>query len=62
MGNYSKFIGSIVGGVLGIFAAKGIIPADSATPDNINTILAGVGALATIGSAIATFLFPANKK
>lgn len=62
MGNYSKFFGSILGGLLGIAAAKGIIPAESATPDNINTILAGVGAIVTIASAVATFVFPANKK
>lgn len=61
MGNYSKLWGAIIGSVAGIAVSKGVVPADAVTPDNINLIIGGVGALATIGSAVATWLFPANK-
>jgi hypothetical protein len=53
MGNYSKLIGSIVGGVVGIAATFGL-PAEWATPEI-------QGAIVVILSAIATFIFPANK-
>lgn len=54
MGNYSKLIGSLVGGVMGILVTKSIIPADLNTPE----IQAAVTVLA---SAFFTFIFPANK-
>jgi len=55
MGNYSKFIGTIVGGVVGWAAARGFLPADFATPDV-------VAAATVIIAAVATYLFPANKQ
>jgi hypothetical protein len=60
-GNYSKFFGSIIGGIAGILVAKGVVPADAVTPDNINVVLAGIGTCVTVGGAIFTYLFPANK-
>ena len=61
MGNYSKLIGSIIGGIAGLLVARGVLPAVVATPDNVTTVVAAVGILSTAASAIATFLFPANK-
>lgn len=61
MGNYSKLLGSIVGGVLGIAVVKGALPAELASPDNVNLIIGGIGSVVTIGAALATYLFPANK-
>jgi len=54
MGNYSKLIASIVGGLAGWAAARGFLPADLATPDV-------VAAATVIIAAVATYLFPANK-
>lgn len=53
MGNYSKLIGSIVGGLVGIAASFGL-PTEWATPEI-------QGAIVTLFSAVATFIFPANK-
>lgn len=53
MGNYSKLIGSIVGGVVGIAVSFGL-PAEWATPEL-------QGAIVVVLSAIATFIFPSNK-
>lgn len=54
MGNYSKLIGSLVGGVLGLLVAKNVIPAEFNTPD----VQAAVTVLV---SAFAVWAFPANK-
>ena len=54
MGNYSKLIGSIVGGIAGILAARGFLPAEWATPEI-------QGAIVVLLSAVATYAFPANK-
>jgi hypothetical protein len=52
MGNYSKLIGSIVGGVFGLLATFGL-PVEWATPEIQGAIVTGM-------SAIFTFIFPAN--
>ncbi|RRH98032.1 hypothetical protein EH240_19720 [Mesorhizobium tamadayense] len=53
MGNYSKLIGSIVGGAVGWLGSKYALPPDLTSPE--------VQAAATlILSAVATYLFPAN--
>lgn len=58
MGNYSKMIGSLVGGGFGFAVAHWGLPVDFATPD----IQAAVTGLITIvGGAAFTFIFPANK-
>lgn len=54
MTKYSKFMGSIVGGVLGIAVAKYGLPTDLASPENVATITMGL-------SGLMTWLFPANK-
>lgn len=54
MGNYSKLIGSIVGGVAGLLVAKGLLPSEWATPEI-------QGAIVVLLSAAATYFFPANK-
>ena len=53
MGNYSKLIGSIVGGIIGWLGSKYALPANLTSPE--------IQAAATlILSAVATYLFPAN--
>jgi hypothetical protein len=53
MGNYSKLIGSIVGGVIGWVGSKYALPPSLTSPE--------IQAAATlILSAVATYLFPAN--
>ncbi len=54
MGNYSKLIGSIVGGLIGLGVSKGLLPAEANTPEII-------GAVTTLFAAVSTYLFPANK-
>jgi hypothetical protein len=54
MGNYSKLIGSLVGGVIGIAVSRWGLPAEWATPEI-------QGAVTVILGAAATFIFPANK-
>lgn len=54
MGNYSKLIGSIVGGIIGFGVAKGFLPAEWNTPELTS-------ALTLVLSAIFTFAFPANR-
>ena len=53
MGNFSKAIGAIVGGVFGLLAGT-VIPAEYATPEM-------QGALTVLLSTFAVFIFPANK-
>ena len=53
MGNYSKLIGSLLGGALGIAATLGL-PTEWATPPV-------QGAIITLLAGIATWAFPANK-
>lgn len=55
LGNHSKLIGSIVGGILGIAVNKGVLPQEWATPDVQAAIL-------VLFSAAMTYFFPANKK
>ncbi|RUU01447.1 hypothetical protein EOD23_21475 [Mesorhizobium sp. USDA-HM6] len=53
MGNYSKLIGSIVGGAVGWLGSKYALPPDLTSPE--------IQAAATlILSAVATYLFPPN--
>lgn len=53
MGNYSKLIGSVVGGVIGWLGSRYALPANLTSPE--------IQAAATvILSAVATYLFPAN--
>ena len=54
MGNYSKLIGSIVGGIAGILVAKGLLP-DSLASADVQS------AFVVLLSAVSTYLFPANK-
>ncbi|MGH6861511.1 MAG: hypothetical protein ACRECY_14745 [Phyllobacterium sp.] len=53
MGNYSKLIGSIVGGVVGWLGSTYALPPELTSP-NIQA------AATVILSAVATYLFPAN--
>lgn len=55
MGNYSKLIGSLVGGIAGLLVNIGVLPESMATPEIQSSI---VVLLATI----TTFIFPANKQ
>jgi len=54
MGNYSKLIGSLVGGALGMLVSFGILPAEYATPEIQTSIV-------TLLATFLTFIFPANK-
>jgi hypothetical protein len=54
MGNYSKLVGAVVGGVAGVLVSRFGLPTEFATPEI-------QGAVTVILSAVATFLFPANK-
>jgi len=54
MGNYSKFIGSLVGGIIGLVGSVVALPAEFQSAEFI-------GAISVALSAIATFIFPANK-
>jgi hypothetical protein len=54
MGNYSKLIGAIVGGVVGLLGSKYALPAEFSSPDI-------QAAITLILSAVATYFFPANK-
>ncbi len=54
MGNYSKAIGALVGGVIGLLGGIFALPAEWQTPEVI-------GAITTVLSLIATYVFPANK-
>ena len=53
MGAYSKFIGAIVGGLLGLLGSTFALPAEWQSPEMVSSIT-------MILSAISTFLFPAN--
>jgi hypothetical protein len=53
LGNYSKLVGSVVGGVFGLLVANFGLPAEWATPEI-------QGAVTVIMSAAFTYLFPAN--
>lgn len=55
MGNYSKLIGAVVGGIAGILVGQFGLPEAYTTPEI-------QGAVVTLLSAIATFAFPANRK
>jgi hypothetical protein len=54
MGNYSKLVGSLVGGAFGFAVARWGLPADLATPEI-------QGAVTVLFGGILTFIFPANK-
>lgn len=54
MGNYSKFIGSLVGGVLGLIGSKFALPAEWQSPEMVSAITLVLG-------SIFTFIFPPNK-
>ena len=53
MGNYSKAIGSVLGGIVGIVGAFGI-PMEWATPE------VQMGITTVVGALIGTFVSPAN--
>lgn len=54
LGNYSKFIGSIVGGVVGILVSNFGLPEAFASPE--------IQSMVTVAlSAAFTYAFPANK-
>jgi len=53
MGNYSKLIGAVVGGLVGFGTSKGL-PTELATPEI-------QAALTVLLSAVATWRFPTNK-
>jgi len=55
LGNYSKFYGSLVGGIVGVLVSKYGLPAELATPEI-------QGAVTVLLAAVTTFLFPANKQ
>ena len=55
LGNYSKLIGSLVGGIFGIAVSKFGLPDTWATPEV-------QGAVTVIMSAAFTWLFPPNEK
>lgn len=66
-GNYSKFVGSIVGGIVGLvfgyLASKGL---GTCTAEGVCTILGFsdmqvTSALTVLLSGVFTFAFPANK-
>lgn len=54
VGNYSKLIGSLVGGILGFAVAHWGFPSVFDTPE-------AIGAITILVGAIATWAFPANK-
>jgi len=54
MGNYSKLIGSLVGGIFGFAVARLALPADLATPEI-------QGAVTILVGAVFTFIFPKNQ-
>lgn len=54
MGNYSKLVGALVGGVAGVLVSRFGLPTAFAAPEV-------QGAVTVILSAAATYLFPANK-
>ena len=54
MGNYSKLFGSVVGAAAGAFVSFGVLPENLATPELQAAVI-------TVLTAVATFLFPANK-
>lgn len=58
LGNYSKVIGSLVGGAFGFAVAHWGLPEDLATPE-IQTAI--TGAITIVGGALFTYFFPANK-
>lgn len=54
LGNYSKFLGSIVGGIFGILVGNFGLPTEYATPEIQNVVT-------VIMSALFTYAFPANQ-
>lgn len=61
MSRYNKAIAAVIGGAITTLAALGVISAELATAENIETVVAGVGAIITLGAAIATYWSPKNK-
>ena len=53
MGKYSKLIGMVVGSVLGILVALGLMPEDLNTPEL-------QAAVVTVAGAIGTYFAPKN--
>lgn len=53
LGNYSKIVGSLVGGLFGVMVANFGLPAEWATPEIQS-------AVTVIMSAVFTYMFPAN--
>lgn len=54
LGNYSKFYGALVGGIVSYLVSRNFLPADFNTPDV-------VAALTTVVTAISVWAFPANQ-
>lgn len=53
MGNFSKVIGSVIGGLVGFGGSRWGLPTEWATPEV-------VGGLTAVASGLFTFFFPAN--
>lgn len=53
-GNYSKLVGSLTGGIIGVLVSRFGLPAEIATPEF-------TGAVTVLLSAVFTYFFPANK-
>jgi len=53
MGAYSKFIGSLVGGLIGLLGSTFALPAEWQSPEMVS-------AITMVLSGIMTFFFPAN--
>ena len=54
MGNYSKLIGTLVGGGISWGISKGLLPVEWADPTTVS-------AITTLITAICVYFFPANK-
>lgn len=61
MGNLSKLIGSVVGGILTTLAALSFIPEEWASAENTTALVGAIGVLVTFGSSVFTYFFPKNK-
>lgn len=61
MGNHSKLLGAILGGILPVLAAMAFIPPEMASPENVTALVGAIGVLVTTGSGLFVYLFPKNE-
>lgn len=61
MGNYSKLLGAVLGGILPVLAAMTLVPPEMATPENVTALVGAIGVLATTGSSLFVYFFPKNE-